>query len=52
VIPRYAEYRGWEGESNWGIYLALLLNYGFWLLIGRHYPPHSSQEIFVWGMDD
>lgn len=52
VIPRYAAYQGWEGESNWAMYAALLLNYLFWWGIGRRYPVGSSEEnIKVWGMD-
>lgn len=51
LVERYAHYRHWVSESNWSIYAALVLNYLFWLTIGRRYPPHSSEEIKVWGMD-
>lgn len=51
LIPRYAAYRDWESESNWGVMAALGLNYLFWLTIGRRFPVGSSQEIVVWGMD-
>jgi hypothetical protein len=51
LIERYAHYRAWVGESNWGIYAALLANYLFWLFIGRRWPVASSAEIKVWGMD-
>jgi hypothetical protein len=51
ILPRYADYRGWQAESNWALYAALLLNYLFWWLIGQRYPVGSSEEIKVWGMD-
>lgn len=51
LLSNYAAYQGWGAESNWALYGSLVLNYGFWLLIGRRYPPGSSQDIEVWGMD-
>lgn len=52
IVGRYGDYRGWQSEGNWAIYAALVVNYVFWLAIGRRYPPASSEEIKVWGMDE
>lgn len=53
LLRNYATYRGWNAELNWAVLAALLLNYLFWLLVGRRFPVGSSAEnIKVWGMDD
>lgn len=52
VIGRYTVYRGYTNEENWAVYLALAVNYIFWLLVGQHYPPADSSQIEVWGMDE
>ena len=51
LIPRYAAYREFSPAADWGILAALIVNYVFWLLIGRRYPVGSSDDIKVWGMD-
>jgi hypothetical protein len=40
-----------DAELSWAIFASLLLNYLFWLVIGRRHPPGSSMDIHVWGMD-
>lgn len=40
------------GEGLAGFFLALFLNYLFWILIGRYNPVGSSDNIRVLGMDD
>ena len=42
-----AETEGWVG-----LVLALILNFLFWVLIGRYNPPRSDDEIKVIGLDD
>lgn len=39
-------------EAWIALVLALVLNFSFWLFIGRYNPVHSSDEIQVIGMDD
>jgi hypothetical protein len=51
VARRYALFRDLEAELSWAIFASLLLNYLFWLVIGRRHPPGSSMDIHVWGMD-
>ncbi len=51
LLNNYALYRDWGTENAWAIYGALLANYLFWLGIGRRYPPGSSDEIQVFGME-
>lgn len=51
IIGRYVVFRGYIYEENWAVYWSLALNYIFWVLIGRHYPPPDSSQIEVWGMD-
>lgn len=52
VVSRYAAFRDYDSEGKWAVYIALLLNYGFWWAVGRHYPPADSSEIEVWGMEE
>ena len=52
ILPNYGNYRDSDGAHNWGVMAALLANYLFWLVIGRRYPPGSSEDIHVWGMDE
>jgi hypothetical protein len=49
LVRRYLMYRGWPMEGFWAFGAALILNVLFWLLIGRRYPPRSSDEIQVFG---
>ena len=51
IVRRFALFRDLDGELLWAIYAALLLNYLFWVVIGRRFPPGSSTDIRVWGMD-
>ncbi len=44
--------RGYHAEAWAALILALILNFGFWVLIGRYNPPGSSSDIQVIGMDD
>ncbi len=39
-------------EAWVALFIALILNVGFWLFIGRYNPPGSSDDIQVIGMDD
>lgn len=52
LVWRFANFRELSAENNWGILAAVALNYLFWVLIGRRFPPGSSEDIYVWGMDD
>lgn len=52
LVSRYAAFRDYDAEGKWAVYMALLLNYGFWWAVGRHYPPADSSEIEVWGMEE
>ena len=51
ITRRFALFRDLDTELTWAVFAALLLNYLFWLLIGRRFPPGSSTDIRVWGMD-
>jgi hypothetical protein len=51
IVNSYALGSELRVENTWAIYAALLANYVFWLLIGRRYPPGTSEDIQVWGMD-
>ncbi len=48
----WANFRGLNGPFFGGLLLALVLNYLFWLLIGRYNPVGKSDNIQVMGMDD
>jgi len=52
MVSRYAAYRDLNTESDWAILGSLLINYLFWLTIGRRFPVGSSRDIQVWGMDE
>ncbi len=52
LIRRYVFYRNVHTEAWIALIVALLLNLGFWLFIGRYNPVHSSDDIQVIGMDD
>jgi len=47
IVLRGAEREGWAG-----LFIALLLNFLFWVFIGRYNPVGSSDEIKVLGLDD
>ena len=53
LIRRFTIIRGVEGEMWAALVIALVLNFFFWLLIGRYNPVRKSEdEIQVIGMDD
>ena len=51
VTRRYALFRDLDAELTWAVFASLALNYLFWVTIGRRFPPRSSMDIRVWGMD-
>lgn len=44
--------RGAWGEAFLGLIIALILNWLFYVLIGRYNPVGTSDDIHVLGMDD
>lgn len=52
LLRRYTWYRDVHAEAWAALIAALLLNFVFWLLIGRYNPVASSDEIRVLRMDD
>ena len=48
----WANYRGLNDVFFTSLIIALILNYLFWLLIGRYNPVGKSDDIQVIGMDD
>jgi hypothetical protein len=52
LIRRYVFYRNVHTEAWIALTIALVLNLGFYLFIGRYNPVHSSEEIQVIGLDD
>ncbi len=52
LIRRYVFYRNVHTEAWIALIIALILNAGFYLFIGRYNPVHSSEEIQVIGLDD
>lgn len=52
VLWRFVEIRELQGEVFLSVFFALILNFLFWLLIGRYNPVGSSDNIQVLGMDD
>lgn len=52
LIRNFAVYREVEREAWVALGLALLLNFMFWVLIGRYNPVPSSDDIQVLGLDD
>lgn len=52
LIRRYVWYRDLHSEALFALVVALVLNFLFWLLIGRYNPVGSSDRIQVMGMDD
>jgi hypothetical protein len=51
-IRNFIRYRDIETEGWVALLLALLLNFLFWVLIGRYNPVPSSDDIRVLGLDD
>jgi hypothetical protein len=52
LIRRYVFYRDVHTEAWIALFVALFLNFGFYLFIGRYNPVKSSDEIKVYGLDD
>jgi hypothetical protein len=52
VIFNFIRYRNLHSEAQAAFVSALVVNFLFWVLIGRYNPPKSSDEIQVIGMDD
>ena len=51
-IHWYANIRSVGSESTTAIIAALILNFLFWVVIGRYNPVGSSDDIQVIGLDD
>ncbi len=51
LIWRTAEYRNVPDENDWAMLGAVALNLVFWLVIGRRFPPGTSDSIEVIGME-
>jgi len=52
LIRNFAVYRDIETEAWTALVISFVLNFLFWVLIGRYNPVKSSDEIRVLGMDD
>jgi cellulose synthase/poly-beta-1,6-N-acetylglucosamine synthase-like glycosyltransferase len=52
LIRRFIWYRDIHHEAWLALFIALLLNFLFWLFIGRYNPVGTSDDIQVLGMDD
>lgn len=52
LLRNLAVFRDVEREAWIGLAIALVLNFLFWVLIGRYNPVGSSDQIQVLGMDD
>jgi len=52
LLRNLAVFRDVEREAWVGLAIALVLNFLFWVLIGRYNPVGSSDQIQVLGMDD
>ena len=52
LTRRYAWYRDLRTEWIVALIAAIILNFLFWILIGRYNPPGSSDDIQVLGLDD
>ena len=52
LIRNWVVYRDQETEALVALGIALLLNFMFWILIGRYNPVGSSEQIRVLSMDD
>lgn len=44
---RFADYRGLASEHDWGLLLAAVLNFVFWLAVGRHFTPEDKIEVLT-----
>lgn len=47
LVWRYAIFREYRGEHNWGLITGLAFNFGFYVLLGRHMPPQDRIEVIT-----
>jgi len=52
LVRRYVWFRSVHGEALVAVSASVLINFLFWVLIGRYNPVGSSDRIQVLGMDD
>jgi len=52
LLRNFVMYREVVSEAWTALAISLVLNFLFWLLIGRYNPVRSSDEIQVLGLDD
>lgn len=52
LLRNFAVYREVETEALTALWVAIFLNFLYWLFIGRHIPNKGSEEIKVLGLDD
>jgi hypothetical protein len=52
LLRRYTWYRDVHSEAWAALFTALLLNFLFWLFIGRYNPVAKSDDIRVFRMND
>jgi hypothetical protein len=52
LITLFLVYPERQNESAVGLFIALLLSFLFWLLVGRYNPVQERDEIKVYGLDD
>lgn len=48
---RTAEFRGYPAENDWAVLAGVTANLVFWLIMGRRFPPGTSDSIEVYGME-
>lgn len=46
-VWRYALYRDFRGEHNWGLLAAAAANVAFWMAIGRHHTPQDTIKVIT-----
>jgi phosphotransferase system glucose/maltose/N-acetylglucosamine-specific IIC component len=52
VVIWYVGMRQYWGEAVIALLIAMIVNFLFWVLIGRYNPVGSSDDIRVLGLDD
>ncbi|MFW5692085.1 MAG: hypothetical protein ACOCX3_01905 [Chloroflexota bacterium] len=52
LLRNFAVYREVETEALTALWVALFLNFLFWLFVGRYNPVGSSDNIRVMKLDD
>jgi cytochrome b561 len=52
LLRNFAQYRDVETEALTAFWVALFLNYLFWVFVGRHLPEGGTEDIKVLGLDD